>query len=147
MNVRHPRWVLGLVVALLALACNGDDGTGPDTPKSIRTGTWSATAGFGSFTFVVASGGSMIEKVTFSFSSWRCGSASSTTSGSVSQERTPGWAVTNRAFTVEADFDPFGDSQTITVSGTFGNDGSSATGSWSADWNGGTCSGSWQGSV
>lgn len=147
MNTRQVRRVLVLLVAVSAVACDGDGGTGPETPKAIQTGTWTATAEFGSFSLVVASGGALIEKVTFSFSNWRCGSSASTTSGTVSQERTPGWAVTDRAFTIEADFDPFGDSQTITLSGTFGDDGSSATGSWSADWNGGTCSGTWQGSV
>lgn len=149
MSPRALLSVFALSLLPLSVACGGDDdgdGTGPEAPKAIQSGTWNATAEFGTFTFVVASGGSAIEELSITFASWRCGSASATTSGTVTQSRTPGWSINSRAVSIEVDFDPFGSSQTINLTGTFQDNGSSASGSWSAAWNGGTCSGSWQAS-
>jgi hypothetical protein len=138
---------MGILAIFFFTACSGDDdGTGPEGPKAIQTGTWNGTAEFGSLSLDVTSGGTLVQKVSFTFSSWRCGSASATSSGTVSTERDPGWPITNRAISISMDYDPFGDSQTIDLNGTFGDDGTSVSGSWSAAWNGGTCSGSWQAS-
>ena len=146
MNKRLLPSAMGILLILLTVGCGDDNGTGPEGPKAIQTGTWNGSAGFGSLSLEVVSGGTLIKKVTFNFSSWRCGSASGTSSGSVSTERDPGWPISDRAFSISLDYDPFGSSQTIDMNGTFGADGASASGSWSANWNGGTCSGSWQAS-
>jgi hypothetical protein len=147
MTKRFQFSAIGILVILSLAACGGDDnGTGPEGPKAIQTGTWNGTAGFGSLSLEVTSSGTLVQKVSFTFSSWRCGSASGTSSGTVSTERDPGWPITDRAISISVDYDPFGNSQTIDLDGTFGDDGTSISGSWSAAWNGGTCSGSWQAS-
>jgi hypothetical protein len=149
MRTRPLLYALTLTLLALPAGCGGDDdgdGTGPEAPQAIQSGTWSATAEFGTFTFTVASGGAAIEELSFTFASWKCGSASAMTSGTVTQSRSPGWSIGNRAVSISVDFDPFGNSQTINLTGTFQDNGTSASGSWSAAWNGGNCSGSWQAS-
>jgi hypothetical protein len=144
MTNRPSKLLAGALLVLLLVAC-GDDGTGPDGPRAIREGTWTGSAEFGSLTLDVASGGTAVSKVSIAFASWRCGSTSPSFSGTVEVTRDPPWPITNRAITIELDlqYDPFGSDRLLNLSGSFADDGSSASGSWDAVWANGTCSGSW----
>ena len=119
---------------------NGEtSSTGPPKP-----GQWSASAGFGSFDFVVNSGSIYITSITYHFSKWSCG-AYSTLSGNITISSNPGWAISGRSFEIENYVDYHKDEK-LKISGTFSESGDQASGSWEGERYGSTCSGSWQGS-
>jgi hypothetical protein len=100
-------------------------------------GTWTGIAEFGTFELVVTSGGTAIEKISYSFSDWTCGPV--TMNGGVGI--TPGtpWPIVNDEFSLTTSLDP---DKTITVSGAF-NSASHASGDWDAVIHGVDCSGPW----
>jgi hypothetical protein len=142
---------LGVICLLPVFACGDDEVTGTNgngQPSAIQTGQWTATtgsAGF-TFTFTVASGASSISAMSMTFSSWRCGNSSAILGGNISSSYTGNTpAISNRAFTLSRDVnhDPMGTDWPITISGSFANSGSEASGTWEGSVAGGTCSGSW----
>ncbi len=140
---------LGVVCLLPLFACGDDDPTGTNgngTPSAIQTGVWSATTGADfSFDFTVVSGASSINEVELSMSSWRCGNAGAILSGTITTTYSSGPQISNRAFTCTLDVNgaPMGSDWPVTISGTFANSGSEASGTWEASIAGGTCSGTW----
>ena len=145
MKIRSP--IVFGAVFLLALSACGDDG--PTAPgnrghQAIATGSWSATAGFGSFDFIVNNGMSITE-ISYTFESFSCGGV--TISGSVTVTSGSGWPITRRSFEIVNDLSTGGDTQEMTISGEFADNGREASGSYSADWRGTVCEGSWEGSV
>jgi hypothetical protein len=143
---RHLLIVLGSFLLFTLTAACGDDTTGTDGnggPQPIVSGSWSATAGFGSFTFEV-SGGTSITEISYSFSGFSCGGV--TTSGTVTVGSGSGWSITNRSFTIVNSISPIGGTEVMTITGTFADNGTEASGSYSAAWHGSTCTGSWNGS-
>ena len=138
---------LGCFLVFFLSAC-GDDGAGPESgPHPIQTGRWSATTDFGVFEIVVdAPDSDNVSEIVYRLSQFSCGSTVSV-SGSVTVRSSSGWPITDRSFGIENDLnpDPFGSDEAINITGVFGSSGNDASGSWSADWHGRTCSGSWSG--
>ncbi len=150
----NSRVLTALTAAILmSLTACGDDATGPNgngngQPSAIQTGAWPASTGTSAFTFTFTVGADAvsISEIEFGFSSWRCGSASATLSGTVATTYTgtpP--AITNRAFSMSVDVngDPFGSPWPVEIDGTFADSGADASGTWEASIAGGTCSGDW----
>ncbi len=109
------------------------EGTGIANP--ISPGVWHASTAGMSLDFTLTGGGDAITDITYTFSGLTCGGSTLTT-GSV--KVTPGtpWPISNRQFLITSSSDP-----KIEISGTFGNDGISVSGTWR--WL--TCSGTWTG--
>ncbi len=127
------RIVSFFLMAAAGVACS-DSTTGP---SAIATGNWIATTTAGlSLDFTVAPDAGSITQITYRFAGLACG-GTTLASGSIQVTQTPGWAIANRAFTITRTSAP-----AIVVVGTFGANGTSASGTW--QWS--TCSGSWTGS-
>jgi hypothetical protein len=106
---------------------------------------WKASTDFGDLKFTVNSDGTAVTEVSYVFSSWTCGS--STKSGTIKITNASGWPITDRQFTIENDLNP--DpllSEMMTISGTFDQSGTHASGTWQADLDDAVCSGTWQAS-
>jgi uncharacterized protein YjdB len=105
-------------------------GTGPIVP-----GVWHSTTGSGfSFDFTVDATADYVTQVQYLWSGLSCDGVTYV-SGSTTYSSGAGWPITGRQFTV----DPPPDYPTIT--GTFDDDGTAASGNW--QWL--SCSGTWQG--
>ena len=126
------RIVALLFVSLLQAAC-GDTSTGP---QAIASGVWNATTTGMSLQFTVNSSADGITQIVYTFSGLHCG-GTTLSSGSISISQTPPWPISNRHFQIVQDSAP-----TITVAGTFGDNGTTVSGTWT--WL--TCSGTWTGS-
>lgn len=132
MNRKFTKYLaLALPFCFLLTTC--DKSTGSDT-QPIATGAWSATTGSGlSFDFTISAGADEITEITYHFSGLQCGGVT-LASGSIGSQRTPGWSISNRRFEIARTSDP-----AITISGSFHNNGTEASGDW--EWL--TCSGTW----
>lgn len=108
-----------------------------------QSGDWTATTGFGSLDFQVNQESTAITSIKYNFSSWTCGIV--TLSGSVGISSPSGWAISDRQFTIKNTLDMVGN-QTMTISGSFGDSGDQASGTWKAVMYGSTCSGTWEAS-
>ena len=144
----QPNYVVPSLIVLLLFfftlsACKKDNEVEDEAPSSeIVTGSWEATTGFGKLEFEVNSAGTHLIEIEFDFSNWTIGN--STFNNSISYTVIPGWPITNRQFSVTKNLNPFppGD-QIMEINGTFNAAGNSASGTWSADFDGNTDSGSW----
>lgn len=124
---------------------NGNDITGGTTgPQKITSGNWTASTDFGVFDFVVNSESTYITDITITFDNWTIGST--THNGSIGIGSTPGWQISNRQFSIVQDLNPFQSDEIMTFSGTFPDTGKEASGTWEADFDGSTDSGTWQAS-
>jgi hypothetical protein len=143
MRLKHIAVVL--MVAMVWMGCGDSNGTtGPDGdgtngdgsngPQPIATGTWSATTGGGfAFDFTVGAGADEISEIVYRFSGLTC-EGTTLSSGSLTSSRTPGWPIADREFEIARSASP-----AITISGTFADDGTTASGEW--QWL--TCVGPW----
>lgn len=102
-----------------------------------RSGDWTASTDFGEFTFRVDSNRTHINKISFTFVSFTCGNI--TQSGTNTSGRSPGWPITNNEFNIECNYEW----TIMTVGGTFTQTGDEASGTWSDNVEGTTCSGTW----
>jgi PKD repeat protein len=101
----------------------------------IEPGVWHGTTGAGfNFDFTVAAGGDQITQIQYFWSGLSCDGVTMV-SGSTTVSRAPGWSISGRQFTVDPDDEP-------TITGTFDDSGTAASGSW--QWL--SCSGTWTGS-
>jgi hypothetical protein len=89
-----------------------------------------------SLQFTVNAGATGITEIEYTFSGLQCG-GTTLSSGSITVSQSPPWPIANREFEITRTSDP-----TIDITGTFGDDGSTVSGTW--DWL--TCSGTWTGS-
>ena len=135
---------LGVILCLtLFFAACGDDNPVDSNGDSnqvqpLKAGNWTSTTDFGEFDFIVKSGGEEITELKYIFSGWTCGPV--TISGTITSTRTPGWPITDRTFTIERDLDIHGN-ETMTIQGTFSDNGEEVTGTFSAVMYGSTCQG------
>jgi len=113
------------------------------TPTFAATpGTWAGTAEFGTFDLDVNAAGTGIEKISFHFASWTCGSV--TMSGGVGI--TPGtpWPISGNSFSFTTSW---GSSVTeMTLAGSF-ESATGAAGTWNAVVNSVACAGTWEASI
>jgi len=142
------RYTLLLGVILFA-ACGGDNdsagtsvsgSTAPEqAPTTLRTGDWTASADFGTFTFTVGASGASIEQIAYQFSAFTCGSVRH--SGGITVSTPSGWPITGGQFDIRNDMSLMM-SLIVTVRGTF-QSSTTASGTWEVVSGGATCSGSW----
>jgi hypothetical protein len=104
-----------------------------------RSGDWKVSTGFGEMVFTVDSAGTRINKITFTFSNWKCGSVTHV-GGSITIIKGGGVPISNRQFTLQASLSS---NEQMTINGTFNETGDQASGTWSAVIYGTTCSGNW----
>ena len=98
----------------------------------IEPGVWHGTTGAGfTFDFTIAAGADQITQIQYFWSGLSCEGVT-LVSGSTTVSRTPGWSISGRQFTVDPDDEP-------TITGTFDDTGTAASGSW--QWL--SCSGTW----
>jgi hypothetical protein len=110
------------------------EGTGITIPI-VGTAWHGSTTGL-ALDFIVNPNANGITKIKYTFSGLKCG-GTTLTSGSITVTPSVPWPISNRQFQITGSGDP-----KINVAGTFGNDGTTVTGTWS--WS--TCSGTWTGS-
>jgi uncharacterized protein YjdB len=102
----------------------------------IVPGEWhGATTGM-ALDFPVSTNADYVTQMKYTFSGLKCGGAE-LVSGSVTVSTTPGWAITNRQFVIASSSDNY-----PSIASTFGDNGTTVTGTWT--WR--TCSGTWTGS-
>jgi hypothetical protein len=104
-------------------------------------GEWSGSAGFGELSFIVDSTSTGITEITYTLTDFSCGGV--VRNGSKTSTREPPWPITDSQFTIETTFDP---NFEMTLSGTFDETGTNASGSWEAISYGTICSGTWDAS-
>ena len=100
----------------------------------IATGEWHGSTTGMALDFTVSANAQYVTPMKYTFSGLKCGGAE-LVSGSVTRSTTPGWEITNRQFTIPATPSVPG------ITGTFGDNGTTVTGTWT--WL--TCTGSWTG--
>jgi hypothetical protein len=127
------QWTFGLTLIALLLSGYSRVHAQP------RSGDWKAPADFGEMVFTVDSAGTRINKITFTFSNWKCGSVTHV-SGSITIIKGGGLPISNRQFTLQASLSS---NEQMTVNGTFNETGDQASGTWTAVIYGTTCSGNW----
>lgn len=103
----------------------------------VTPGTWVGAAEFGTFDAVVNAQGTGVERITYNFSSFTCGS--STVSGGIGIIPGTPWPISNNEFSISNTLDP---NRSMTVSGSFDPD-SPTVGTWEAVFNGVVCTGTW----
>ncbi len=103
----------------------------------IVPGAWHGSTTGMSLDFVVNPSADGITQIIYSFSGLKCG-GTTLTSGSITVTPSGPWPISNRQFLITRSSDP-----KINVTGTFGSDGATVTGTW--NWS--TCSGTWTGSL
>ena len=130
---------LVFISLLFLISCSKEGDSGNSSPKS---GVWNVSTEFGGFVFTVNSDGTNITEIAITHSNWSCGGV--TLGGTLTLSSNPGWAITNRDFTIEQSFDPMSDNQVLTITGTFNNSGNEASGEWTEKVYGSTCSGTWE---
>lgn len=129
----------------LAVAASIEYGEAEATVE--ETGSWSAETDFGSFSFTLTEAG--IPDVTFTFRNFTCGAG--TQSGSIQVTYSVPVTIKDGEFMLTLDMSPppmpgqmSGPRQTLTIQGTFSEDGQSAEGTWRAVSGSASCgSGSW----
>ena len=146
----QPNFVIpGLIILLLFFftlnACKKKDEVDNEpTSGEIVSGEWSANTGFGKLEFEVNSASTHVTEIELDFNNWTIGI--STFNNSITYSSTPGWAITNRQFSFTKNINPFPPgSQEIVINGTFSVAGNTASGTWSANFDGLTDSGNWSG--
>ncbi len=102
-------------------------------------GDWTIPTDFGQLVITVAYDGTEIQTIKTTFSAYSCGGR--TQSGTITSSQTPSWPITNRQFVIDLSFFP-GDVK-LNITGIFAESGIEASGSWSVDVLGTTCSGTW----
>ena len=145
-------FLTGILLALVGLfyfiSCGKDSDkitNGGTEPAKIESGKWTATAGFGTFDFTVNSESTHITEFSLNFDGWTIGNT--THNGTITISRDPGWQISDRQFSFSRDLNPFPtSSQTMTIDGTFDDNGREASGDWEADFDGSTDSGTWEAS-
>ncbi len=105
------------------------------------SGTWTGPAGFGQLSFVVNSTGTGISEIKYTFIEFRCGPV--IRNGNIRVIAGTPWPITDNQFTIEKTLDP---NFEMTVSGTFDQTGTNASGNWEAVSYGTTCTGTWDAS-
>jgi hypothetical protein len=106
--------------------------------ESIQSGNWIASTGTGfNFDFVVNDDATQITQLAIKYTDWTCGSVKH--SGGVTYGST--WLITDRKFTIYKE-DSYSNKK-ITIKGTFGSNGTQASGSWVYKSDYGECSGTW----
>ena len=105
------------------------------------TGDWAGTSGFGQFEFHVSSDGTAIEEIKLNFEDFSCGNIVSG-SGSIEFSNTPGWPVADSEFSIQLTLSHSLD-QEMQIQGTFEDTGTTATGTYVADFNDSICQGTW----
>lgn len=105
------------------------------------TGAWIGTSGFGELDFDVSSDGNAIEEVQFNFIDFSCGNVVST-SGSITFSNNPGWSIADDEFSIQLTLSQTLE-QEMQIQGTFKNTGTTATGTYIADFNDTICQGTW----
>lgn len=105
------------------------------------TGAWTGTGGFGELDFNISSDATAIEEVKLNFLDFSCGNIVSA-SGSITFSNNPGWSVTDGEFSIQLTLSQTLD-QEMLIQGTFESSGTTATGSYEADFNDTKCSGIW----
>jgi hypothetical protein len=111
------------------------EGTGLTNP--IVGGAWHGSTTGLALDFAVNSSATGITEIMYTFSGLSCGGVT-LKSGSIRVLPGTPWAISDRQFQIPGPSNP-----DISVAGTFGNDGTTVTGTWS--WS--TCSGRWTGSL
>jgi PKD repeat protein len=127
-------------ITLLATDSNGAGGSAEVTihvtaVAPIATGEWHGSTTGMALDFNVGADARYVTQVKYTFSGLQCGGAT-LVSGSVTRSTTPGWEITDRQFSIASTPSVPG------ITGTFGDNGTTVTGTWT--WL--TCSGSWSGS-
>jgi hypothetical protein len=108
----------------------------PPTPAPPTPGEWVASAEFGELVLTVTPDSTGISKIALNFSGeFSCEGRSF--SGTISNESTSPWPITDGQFTVDIDMLMLGQ---ITIEGSFDETGNHASGTWELD----TCSGTWE---
>ena len=120
-----------LSIVTFALACGDAAG-----PQPIASGAWNASTTGMSLQFTVNAAADGITDIAYTFSGLQCG-GTTLSSGTITASQTPAWPIVNRQFQITQSSAP-----TIDITGTFGDDGITVSGTW--DWL--TCSGTWTGS-
>jgi PKD repeat protein len=126
-------------ITLTATDSNGANGSATvvihvSVVSPIMPGEWHGSTTGMALDFPVNPNADYVTQMKYTFSGLKCGGAE-LVSGSVTRSTTPGWAITNRQFVIPATTDVPG------ISGTFGDNGTTVTGTWT--WR--TCSGTWTG--
>lgn len=104
-------------------------------------GHWTGTAGFGQVRYRLSSDGTAINRVGFDFQNFSCGDVSNR-SGSLTISDDDGWPVTGDEFTIELTLSHTLE-QEMRLRGSFANAGTLANGTYTAEFNGSQCEGSW----
>ena len=103
------------------------------TSASPESGEWTASTGFGEFTFTVNPEATGISKISFNFSNFACGPAR-ISSGKFWVNGL--WLITDSHFTITL--------FKIVINGSFDETASRATGTWQIDSIETTCGGTWE---
>lgn len=103
-----------------------------------RTGDWTIPCGFGQFVIKVGCNGTCITDIIYTWSNFHCDGIT-LVSGSIHSMRTGGWAITNNSFSIQTSVSP----GTMTINGTFSQNGNEVSGSYSFNVYGTICSGNW----
>lgn len=101
-------------------------------------GVWQGSAGFGRLELTVNSQGSAITRIVHTFQNFRCGGVSR--SGTITVSSPSGWEIVDGHFTIHNDWSAI--NLEMTVEGTFSSS-TAASGTWTAESYGATCSGNW----
>lgn len=128
-------------ITLIATDSQGTGGTAEvtisvSTISPIEPGEWHGSTTGMALDFTVSPDAQYVTQLKYTFSGLKCGGAE-LVSGSVIVSRTPGYEITNRQFVIA----PTGD-QVPDITGSFGDNGTTVSGTWT--WL--TCSGTWTGS-
>lgn len=105
-------------------------------------GLWTGTSDFGEIEFEVSSDGNYIEKLKIIFVDFSCGIVAST-SGSITFSKSPGWSISDGEFSMHVTLSQT-QNREMDITGFFGNGGTDATGTYTADYDGTICQGAWE---
>ncbi|HOI29514.1 MAG TPA: T9SS type A sorting domain-containing protein [Melioribacteraceae bacterium] len=103
-----------------------------------RIGDWTIPCGFGQFVIKVGCNGTCITDIIYTWSNFHCDGIT-LVSGSIHSIRTGGWTITNNSFTIQTSVNP----GTMTINGTFNQNGNEVSGNYSFNVFGTICSGNW----
>jgi hypothetical protein len=112
-----------------------------DPTDSPVTGAWTGSSGFGILDFNVSTDGTAIEEVKLNFLDFGCGNVGSM-SGSITISNNPGWPIADGEFIIQLILSQSSD-QEMQIQGNFEDGGTTATGTYVADFNNTKCQGTW----
>lgn len=104
-------------------------------------GYWTGTAGFGQVEYRLASDGTAIDRVELAFQSFSCGDVANR-SGSITITNDAGWPVSGDEFSIQLTLSHTLD-QEMRLQGRFAQAGTTASGTYTADFNNNLCEGTW----